>query len=102
MLHRLNAELGADFDPSWFYHYAFYNARESRIEMYLVSRCAQNVGLAGEILSFAEGESAHMENSYKYTVQEFQALARTAGFRVRGCWRDDRNLFSIHYFDLPS
>lgn len=102
VLHRLNAELGADFDPSRFYHYAFYNAGESRIEMHLISRCAQNVRLAGEILSFAEGESVHTENSYKYTVHEFQTLARTAGFQVRGCWRDDQSLFSIHYFDVPS
>jgi dimethylhistidine N-methyltransferase len=102
VLHRLNAELDADFDPNRFYHYAFYNAGESRIEMHLISRCAQNVRLAGEILSFAEGESVHTENSYKYTVHEFQTLARTAGFQVQGCWLDDRNLFSIHYFDVPS
>ncbi|WP_077730563.1 L-histidine N(alpha)-methyltransferase [Methylocaldum sp. 14B] len=102
VLHRLNTELDADFDPGRFYHYAFYNVRESRIEMHLISRGAQEIRLAGEFLTFADGESVHTENSYKYTVEEFQRLARTAGFRVRGCWLDDCNLFSIHYFDLPS
>jgi len=102
VLHRINTELNADFDPGRFYHYAFYNAGESRIEMHLISRGRQDVHLAGKTLTFADGESVHTENSYKYTVEEFQRLARTAGFRARGCWRDDRAWFSVHYFDLPA
>lgn len=102
LLRRINAELDADFDPARFYHYAFYNAGESRIEMHLISRGAQKIRLAGETVRFADGESVHTENSYKYTVEEFQRLARTAGFRAQGCWRDDGNLFSVHYFDLSS
>lgn len=102
MLHRINAELDADFDPGRFYHYAFYNARESRIEMHLISRGAQEIHLAGAVLRFADGESVHTENSYKYTVEEFRKLALTAGFRVGSHWLDDAKLFSIHYFDLPS
>jgi len=102
VLHRINSELNADFDPDRFYHYAFYNAGESRIEMHLISRGKQEIHLAGENLKFADGESVHTENSYKYTVEEFQRLARTAGLRVRACWCDDRTWFSVHYFDLPA
>jgi uncharacterized SAM-dependent methyltransferase len=102
VLRRINTELKSDFDPGNFYHYAFYNAGESRIEMHLISRGAQEIQLAGEVLKFAEGESIHTENSYKYTVKEFQRLARNAGFRAAGCWRDERDLFSVHYFDLPA
>jgi dimethylhistidine N-methyltransferase len=102
VLRRINTELNADFDLDRFYHYAFYNAGESRIEMHLISRSAQEIHLAGESLRFADGESVHTENSYKYTVEEFQRLARTAGFRTRGCWCDDRTWFSVHYFDLSA
>lgn len=100
LLYRINVELNADFDPDRFYHYAFYHARKGRIEMHLVSRGLQDVRLAGERLSFADGESIHTENSYKYTVGEFQALARTAGLRLAGCWTDAEQLFSVQYFEV--
>jgi dimethylhistidine N-methyltransferase len=100
LLHRINAELNADFDPDRFYHYAFYHARKGRIEMHLVSQGRQEVRLAGERLAFADGESIHTENSYKYTVGEFQALARAAGLRAAGCWTDAEKLFSVQYFEV--
>ena len=53
------------------------------------------------MLEFRAGETIHTENSYKYEIAEFQALARTAGFEARHCWTDDDHLFSVHYFTLP-
>jgi uncharacterized SAM-dependent methyltransferase len=100
LLRRINLNLGADFDPDRFYHYAFYHARKGRVEMHLVSDGAQRVRLAGGCLNFADGESIHTENSYKYTVEGFQALAGEAGFRAAGCWRDERALFSVQYFEV--
>ncbi|MEX1063144.1 MAG: L-histidine N(alpha)-methyltransferase, partial [Balneolaceae bacterium] len=38
ILHRLNRELGADFNPDQFRHQAVYNEEEGRIEMHLISR----------------------------------------------------------------
>ncbi len=99
LLFRINAELKADFDPERYYHYAFYHARKGRIEMHLVSRGAQEVRLASRRLKFADGESIHTENSYKYTVGEFEALARGAGFRAVKCWTDAESLFSVQYFE---
>ena len=43
LLVRANRELGADFDPDAFAHYAPYNPAEHRIEMYLVSLKRQRV-----------------------------------------------------------
>ena len=40
----------------------------------------------------------HTENSYKYTVDEFQALAQKAGFSAGRVWTDRDNLFSVHFF----
>ncbi|SMF94994.1 dimethylhistidine N-methyltransferase [Methylomagnum ishizawai] len=100
LLRRINHALQADFDPGRFYHYAFYHTRKCRVEMHLVSRGAQRVRVAGESLGFADGESIHTENCYKYTVEEFRALAVMAGFRAMGCWRDEAGLFSVQYFEL--
>ncbi len=97
LLHRINRELDGNFIPDQFFHQAFYDEAMARIEMHLVSRCAQQVRIGSQVFSFAEGESLHTENSYKYTVAGFQALAAQAGFHAREVWLDDAQLFSMHY-----
>ncbi|CAL1240862.1 L-histidine N(alpha)-methyltransferase [Candidatus Methylocalor cossyra] len=102
LLHRINAELGADFRTERFHHYAFYHARKGRIEMHLISHGAQTVRLDGQRLSFADGEPIHTENSYKYTVEEFQSLAALAGYRAAACWTDRDLLYSVQYFEVAA
>src|SRR2546430_11313487 len=60
---------------------SFYNAADHRIEMHLEGLKAQTVRVAGRSFAFAQGETIHTENSYKYTVESFQALAEAAGWR---------------------
>jgi uncharacterized SAM-dependent methyltransferase len=43
VLHRLNRELGADFDPASFRHAVLWNGMESRIEMHLENMHDQRV-----------------------------------------------------------
>jgi dimethylhistidine N-methyltransferase len=99
LLVRANRELGADFDPDAFAHYAFYNPHARRIEMHLMSLCAQRAHAAGHVIDFAQGETIHTENSHKYTVEDFRALATQAGFTPRQTWCDADNLFSIHWLE---
>ena len=97
LLHRMNRELGADFDPVGFRHCAFYDEQHGRIEMHLLSTRQQIVRIAGQVIEFAEGESIHTENSYKFTIPEFQRIAANAGFDALHAWTDTRRLFSLHY-----
>jgi L-histidine N-alpha-methyltransferase len=101
LLVRANRELGAGFVLDAFDHYAFYNPAERRIEMHLVSARGQAVPVAGEFFEFAPGESLHTENSYKYGIDGFRALARGAGFVPGPVWCDDEGLFSIHWLAAP-
>lgn len=96
LLRRINRELGADFQPRRFRHYAFYNAALGRIEMHLVSLAAQAVSVGSHRFSFDAGESIHTENSYKYAIGEFRALAASSGFSARKVWLDAKGLFSLH------
>ena len=96
ILVRMNRELGGNFDLSSFRHRAFYNAADHRIEMHLESTKAQTVTVAGRTFAFAKGETIHTENSYKYTVESFRALAGSAGWRPSAVWTDERGHFSIH------
>ncbi|MDM0113107.1 L-histidine N(alpha)-methyltransferase [Variovorax sp. J22R133] len=100
LLQRANSELGADFDLEGFTHAAFYNSPLQRIEMHLVSRRAQTAHLLGERISFAEGETIHTENSYKFTVDGLRTLAARAGFGIGPVWTDPERLFSVHW--LPA
>jgi len=96
LLSRINAELGGDFEVGKFVHYAFYNAPMGRIEMHLASLERQTANVGSYRFRFAPGESIHTENSCKYSVEEFQALAAQAGFRGEKVWMDDARLFSLH------
>jgi len=100
LLRRANRELDADFDPDAFSHYAPYNPAARRIEMYLISRIEQRVRICGEMVSFHESEAIHTENSWKYTVESFQALARAAGLTPTRVWVDDEHLFSVHWLEV--
>jgi len=102
LLERLRTELGAELDPKTFRHHAFYNAPRGRIEMHLVSRRAQEIRVLGRRFQFEPGESIHTENSYKYSVAEFHALARRAGLQPRQVWLDAAHLFSVHYLNVIS
>ncbi len=97
LLERINRELDCDFQLDGFEHYAFYNPRESRIEMHLVSKKGQAVHIDGKTISFAKGESIWTENSYKYNLDEFEQMAAAAGFRVGRVWVDERQWLSVQY-----
>ncbi len=97
LLTRANRELGADFDLAGFRHHAFYNEDEGRIEMHLISLRAQEVSIGDRCFRFEAGESVHTENSYKYAPEEFQQVARAAGYRAERLWIDENRLFSLHY-----
>jgi L-histidine N-alpha-methyltransferase len=96
LLARINRELGGNFQLRRFRHHAHYNARLGRIEMHLVSLARQVVNIGDRRFSFAAGESIHTENSYKYSVHGFRALARGAGLRPRKVWLDPKMRFSVH------
>jgi dimethylhistidine N-methyltransferase len=96
LLARINRELRGDFKPRRFRHYAFYNAPLGRIEMHLASLLPQSVNVGDHRFAFERGESIHTENSYKYSIDGFRALAMSAGFSGRNVWQDAKGLFSLH------
>lgn len=102
LLVRANRELGSDFVPQQFAHSAFYNAPLQRIEMHLMSLRAQTVQVAGQAFAFAEGETLHTENSYKFTTEGLRTLARQAGFVPGPVWTDAQQWFSLHWLQAPA
>jgi dimethylhistidine N-methyltransferase len=95
LLLHLNRLIGADFNLREWQHRAYFNVQQSRIEMHLVARRDITVGWNGGYRRFAEGETIHTENSYKYTQQGFLALLAEAGFARPRVWTDPKQWFML-------
>lgn len=97
MLARLNRELGAEFPLDSFEHRAVWNEEKSRIEMHLASRTVQSIPIAALNMEvdFAEGETIHTENSYKYAAEQAEAMMSDAGFVHTESWTDERGWFRV-------
>lgn len=96
LLARANRELGADFDLRHFRHRAVYDENSGRVRIDLVSLTDQMAHVGGRGFAFASGEPLHVEDSWKYSIDDFRALARGAGFRPIDVWTDAEQLFSVH------
>ena len=97
ILARCNSELSTMFDLDAFNHSAFFNPLENRVEMHLVSTKSQTIQVRDSTFSFKKGETIHTENSYKYTLDGFSDLAKSAGFNPIKSWTDPNKYFSVHY-----
>jgi uncharacterized SAM-dependent methyltransferase len=78
-----------------FAHEARWNARESAIEMHLVSKIAQVVTVDARRFDFERAESIHTESSREYDRPAFGTLAGDKGWRVHRTWTDDLGQFAI-------
>ena len=99
VLARANRELGGDFDLDGFAHRVDYDAATGRLSIHLESLRAQTARAAGEAFTFAKGERIHVEDSWKYAPDDFQALAREAGYAPRRMWTDAQERFSVHLLE---
>lgn len=100
ILKVVNQLAGTDFEPPAFDHLAFYNHRQSRIEMHLRAGRAMRISspaMTGAI-QIREGETIHTENSHKFTLADIQDSAATAGLAIRQSITDDKGWFALVHF----
>jgi dimethylhistidine N-methyltransferase len=99
-LGRINRELGGKFDLRQFSLRSKYNAAAGRVDVYLESACEQTVPIANLNLNIRlkAGERIHVENSYKYNLDELSKLAASSGFQRARTWFDSRGFFSSNLF----
>ncbi|MFD9391907.1 L-histidine N(alpha)-methyltransferase [Streptomyces sp. NPDC060000] len=97
LLHVLNHELDADFDPDAFDHVSMWNGAESHIEMRLRSRVDQLVKVRELDLAvhFGRGEEWITERSAKFTTEGLQGEMAEAGLRTRELWADSDAGFAL-------
>ncbi len=97
VLRHINTLLGTDFDVRDWQHKALFNVAESRIEMHLLARHAVTVRWGEQSRTFQAGEAIHTENSYKWTIPNFAALLKQAGFSHTQCWTDPQAQYALFW-----
>jgi L-histidine Nalpha-methyltransferase len=96
LLHRINRELGANFDTEQFEHRPVYDAKKGEALSYLVSKRPQAVTIpsADATFYFKKGEAIHTEISRKYSTEEIERLAEDCGFEVLQNLFDQKKYFT--------
>ncbi len=97
VLHVLNRELAADFDPERFGHVARWNEPDQRIEMWLRSLDDRQVRVADLDLDleFRAGEELLTEISTKFSPDALEAELTANGFEVEAMWPSEGDEFLV-------
>lgn len=97
LLHVLNRELDAEFDPTSFDHVAMFDPHNEWIEMRLRSKREQTVAVKAVELSvhFDAGEEMRTEISAKFTRQRLDADLAAAGLEVVRWLTDEAGQFAL-------
>lgn len=101
LLHRMNRELNANFDPDAFVHWPLYDPESGVAKSYLVSTKEQTVAI-NELdmeVKFQKWESIHTEVSQKYDDTSLGWLAEAANLKIVGSWADKNNYFKNYLFE---
>jgi len=97
ILHRINNELGGDFDLRKFAHRALYDEDAGRVEMHLVCTETHTATIRSINLDvpFQARETIHTESCYKYSLQEIDDLIEKSGLVPVRRWLDSQNRFCL-------
>ncbi|MHB1467599.1 MAG: L-histidine N(alpha)-methyltransferase [Solirubrobacteraceae bacterium] len=97
LLHVVNRELDADFDPNGFDHVALFDSEHEWIEMRLRSLREQTVRVKALDMSvrFEEGEEMRTEISAKFTRARLDDDLDAAGLKVDRFLTDPEGLFAL-------
>ena len=97
VLHVLNRELQAEFDPADFDHVALFDREQEWIEMRLRARreLTSRVDALNMTVHFDEGEELRTEISAKFTPERIEGDLAAAGLEVAGWFTDPQERFAL-------
>jgi L-histidine Nalpha-methyltransferase len=97
VLHVLNRELEADFEPDAFEHIAFWDAENEWMDIRLRSLAEQFIDLKALDMRthFARNEEMRTEISTKFTRDRLEASYADAGLELVEWWTDPDELYAL-------
>jgi dimethylhistidine N-methyltransferase len=104
LLHRINNELGADFNVDNFQHHEIYNPQSGTAKSFLISLESQQVNIheLDKTFTLNKGEMIFMEMSQKYDLEMINSLAEKSGFEVVRNFFDQRQYYVNSLWKLKS
>lgn len=100
LLHRINRELGGNFDVIHFKHYPTYDPISGEARSYLISEVDQQVHIdyLNKDFSFKKNEAVYMEVSRKYEVDTIADYAINAQMQQVNTFYDCKHYFANMLF----
>lgn len=100
LLHRLNREMGANFDVDGFKHWETYDPESGTAKSFLVAQKAMKVNIeALELsISFDAWETIHTEISQKYDDKVVSWLAEESGLTIENSFEDTNAFYKNYIF----
>jgi L-histidine Nalpha-methyltransferase len=97
VLHVLNREFAADFDPDGFEHVAFWDPDNCWIDIRLRSVAEQFIDLRALDMRvhFARNEEMRTEISTKFTAERLEGIYADAGLEMTELWTDPDGLYAL-------
>jgi L-histidine Nalpha-methyltransferase len=97
VLHVMNRELGANFEPAAFDHVAFFDRHREWVEMRLRAQrpCSVRIADLDLDVEFAAGEELRTEISAKFTRDRLDRDYAAAGLQLSGWYSDPEELFAV-------
>jgi len=103
LLARINRELGGDFVLENWRHWETYDPVSGAARSFLVAKEACSVTIADidAVFTFGPAEAITVEISQKYSREEIQRLANTAGFELVKNLEDQKGWFADSLWRVP-
>ena len=67
--------------------------------MHLAAKRDTEFSVSGQTFRMSAGETIHTENSHKFSIERFTALAASAGLAVKQDWSDARGYFTLYWLE---
>ncbi len=100
LLHRINSELGGNFNPENFKHWEVYDPETGTAKSFLVATEAQEVTIEAIDLTinFRQWETIHTEISQKYDDEIVHWLASASGLKIATDFTDSKAYYKNYVF----
>jgi L-histidine Nalpha-methyltransferase len=97
LLKRLNRELGMNFDPEQFSHFASYSPLDGAARSFLISKKRQRISstVLARDFTFQSGESIYTEMSQKYSRAMIEQLCTASGFELKTLLTDSKAWYTV-------
>lgn len=95
LLNRINKVFKTNLKQKDFKFFSHFNKKINSVESFLISKKDQKFIIDYKEFLLKKNEKIQTEVSKKFTLNSFEMLAKSAGWKVKKYWLDKKNYYSI-------